>query len=35
VEFAKEERAWVAVIDWNAVRHASDDAKGSTRRAAS
>ena len=35
VEFADDERAWVAVIDWTAIRHASDDAKGSTRRAAS
>ena len=35
VEFAVEDRAWVAVVDWDAIRHAGDDAKGPARRAAS
>jgi hypothetical protein len=35
VEFAPDERAWVAVIDWAAVRHASEESNSSARKAAS
>jgi hypothetical protein len=27
VEYSSEEKGWVAVVDWKAIRHASDGAK--------
>lgn len=31
VRFNEDERCWVAEVDWNAVRHASDEARVSQR----
>lgn len=27
VEYSNDEQCWVAVIDWSAIRHASDDSR--------